>query len=111
MKRPTSPRPSICRTADFVVSSKERPLIKVTSSSTPNRARFLFRSLKIFLLAIRKCFNCPPASMLTIFFFVHRTRAHQMWRRLLSHQYRGQSREYSRAEPGEVIDKQQDIHM
>ena len=37
------------------------------SSSTPNRARFFFKSLKIFLLGMRRCFSRPPASTLMIF--------------------------------------------
>ena len=42
---------------------------------TPNRRRFFFRSLKIFLLGIRKCSNCPPLSTLTIFFDLPDSRA------------------------------------
>jgi len=34
----------------MIASSDERPLIKITSSATPNRARFFFKSLMMFLL-------------------------------------------------------------
>ena len=77
-RKRTGPRRR-CSTADelrrLLPSSKERRLIKLTSPATPNRARFFRKSLMIFLLDSRKCFNCPPASMLTIVFRVLESRA------------------------------------
>jgi hypothetical protein len=54
----------------MIASSEERPLIKVTSSATPNRARFFFKFSMMFLLESRKCFTLQPASIVTISFRV-----------------------------------------
>src|SRR5437870_11444142 len=95
----------------MVASSKERPLISVTSSATPKRARFFFKSLMMWLLERRKCFNFPPASILTIFFrHTGFARAIRCGNRRSS-DIRTNLQDISRAEPGEVIDEKQNIHV
>src|SRR5213595_1788634 len=95
----------------MVASSKERPLISVTSYATPKRARFFFKSLMMWLLERRKCFNFPPASILTIFFGTLDSRAPYAAAIRRSSDIRTNLQDISRAEPGEVIDEKQNIHV